>query len=130
MQIVIDIHLNARADIQAIALSDKKAASAVIVALEHAATDPNILDKLTTHGDNGVGGLRLGVKQWLSMKRSANLWRFRIFDTPATMYRVIYGYQWQTRQVLILAVVHKEHFNYDDHNSDIVRRIVNDWGNL
>lgn len=123
----IDVHLNAREDIRLLAAQNKAAASAVLVVLEQLAADPNVIDKLTTHGENLVGVSRLNVKRWESARRDGNIWRFRVLDTPATVYRVVYGYHWQTRQICVLAVVHKEQFDYDDLTSVIAQRIIADW---
>ena len=106
------------------------AAAAILASLEQIKADPDLIDKLTTHGDNYFGVQRLGVKRWESVRRVGNLWRFRLFDTPATSYRVVYGYHVQYRQVCVLAVVRREEFDYDNLNSDISRRILEDWNNL
>jgi hypothetical protein len=117
-------------DISVLALWDRRAAATILSVLEQIKADPDVLDKLTTHGDNFIGSVRLGVKRWQAMRNKGNLWRFRIFDTPATSSRVIYGYHWQTRQICIFAVVNKEDFDYDDLDSDIARRISADWKSL
>lgn len=123
----LDIHLNAKADILRIRESDVHAAAAIIATLEQIKADPLLIDKLTTHGDVEFGAVKLGVKRWESARRKGNLWRFRALDTPATSYRVVYGYHMQYRQICVLAVVHKEEFDYDDHDSDIARRVLADW---
>lgn len=126
----IDVHHNAREDIRQLAATEKKAAAAVLVVLEQLSADPKAIDKLTTHGDNFVGVSRLNVKRWESARGLGNLWRFRVLDTPATVYRVVYGYHWQTRQLCVLAVVHKDQFDYDDLTSNISKRILADWRSL
>lgn len=126
----IDVHENAVKDIVELRRTDKLAAAVVVATLEQLKADPDVIDKLTTSGSNNVGSARLGVKAWESMRHRANLWRFRIFDTPATKYRVVYGYHWQTRQLCIFAVVNKESFDYDDLNSDIAKRIAHDWRSI
>jgi mRNA-degrading endonuclease RelE of RelBE toxin-antitoxin system len=128
----IDLRKNAEDDIRKLRAINMPAAAAVMVALEQIEADPKAIDKLTTHGDDPEVGkddpVRLGIKRWEKAKRhSVLLWRFRIFDTPATVYRVVYGYHWQTRQICILAVVHKEEFDYDNLDSDIAKRILDDW---
>lgn len=122
----IDIHENAVQDLRRVKAENPRAAAAILVTLEQIEADPDAIDKLTTHGDNHIGVERLGVKQWQEAKRVGNLWRFRVFDTPATVYRVVYGYHWQTHQICVFAVVHKEEFNYE-LNSDLAKRILADW---
>lgn len=129
--IQISIHAHAVQDIEQLFISDGRAAVAVLTALEQVKADPRVaLDKLTTYGNNHVGGSRLNVKQWRAMRDTANLWRFRILDTLATSYRVLYGYHVQTKQLCIFAVVHKDNFDYDDLNSDLAKRIKKDWADL
>lgn len=128
----IDLRKNAENDIRQLRATNIPAAAAVMVALEQIEADPKAIDKLTTHGDDPEVGkadpVRLGIKRWETAKRhGAPLWRFRIFDTPATVYRVVYGYHWQTKQICILAVVHKEEFDYDNLDSEIAKRILDDW---
>jgi mRNA-degrading endonuclease RelE of RelBE toxin-antitoxin system len=126
----IDIHKHALLDIQLLKSVNKQAAAAVLVTLELLEDDPKAIDKLTTRGDNFIDIYRLNVKRWESAKRVGNLWRFRILDTPATSYRIVYGYHWQTRQLCVLAVVHKEEFDYDNLDSEISKRILADWNSI
>lgn len=125
----INIHEHAKADLRSLKTSAPRAAAAILVALQQMEADPRVIDKLTTHGGNEFGAVRIGVRQWEKVKGIANLWRFRVFDTPATVYRVVYGYHYQTKQICVLAVVHKEDFNYE-LDSDIARRILNDWRDI
>jgi mRNA-degrading endonuclease RelE of RelBE toxin-antitoxin system len=120
----VDLHYHAEEDLRRLQGTDPRAAAAVLVTLQQIEADPRASDKLTTHGDNQVGAVRIGVKGWQAPR--GNLWRFRVFDTPATVYRVVYGYHWQTRQVCVLAVVHKDEFDYE-LDSDIAKRILADW---
>lgn len=126
----IDVNIHAQADLKAISALDKDGAFAVMAALEQIEADPKVIDKLLTRGDNQFGNTLVNVKAWQAAKKKGNLWRFRILDTPATVYRIVYGYHYQTRQLCILAVVHKETFNYDDLTSDIAQRILADWNAL
>lgn len=126
----IDVHIHAKDDLRRLVAADRKAVAAVLVLLEQLDADSRAIDKLTTHGDNYVGATRLSVKRWESVRGISNLWRFRMLDTPATSYRVIYGYHWQSRQLCVLAVVHKDEFDYDDHTSKISQRILADWKSL
>lgn len=121
-----DLHDHAVNDLRQLKIDDPRAAAAVLVALEQIEADPKAIDKLTTHGNNEVGAVRLNVKQWQLAKRIGNLWRFRALDCPATDYRVVYGYHWATQQICVFAVVHKEKFDYE-LDSDIARRILADW---
>lgn len=121
---------NAAKDLRQLRDTDPKAAAAVVVALEQIRADPDAIDKMTTHGDNQVGTSKLGIKRWETARGQGNFWRFRALNTPATSYRVVYGYNWQARQLCVLAVVHKDDFDYDDLTTDISKRILADWQSL
>lgn len=125
------IHDHAIDDIRQIYAVDKASAALILVVLEQLKIDPQqSINKLTTRGDNDLGIYRSNVKLWEKVKKFGNLWRFRILDTPATVYRIIYGYHWQTQQLCILAVVNKESYNYDDLTSEINKRIISDWNSI
>ena len=126
----IDIHSNASADLHRLRKFAPEAVASVLMALQQLQADPLALDKLTTHGNNDLAGTKLNVKRWESARsRRGDLWRFRALETPATTYRVIYGYDWRARQMCVLAVVSKDEFDYDTQ-SDLGKRIFADWRNL
>jgi hypothetical protein len=123
----MDILPGAVADMAGVRLSDPDALAVVAVFLQEAESDEELIDKCTTHGNIEIGSHRVNVTAWV-MARSAgmNLFRFRILDTPATVYRIVYGYDWHTRRIGILAVVHKDNFDYG-LSSDLADRIQDDW---
>lgn len=123
-----DICENAAADLDRLWDIDSKAAAAVVVALDEVLVDSELIKKLTTQGDVDFRTQRLGIKRWREAQRSPNnLWRFRILDTPATSYRVVYGFHWQLRHVCVLAIVHKDKLDYDNLDQDLSERILADW---
>src|SRR5579862_6219091 len=123
-----DICESAIADLDALWDTDPKAAAAVVVALDEVYADPKLIEKLTTHGDAEFKSQLLGVKRWLEAQHSnQNLWRFRIFDTPASSYRVVYGFHWQLRHVCVLAIAHKDELDYDNLDANLSKRILADW---
>jgi mRNA-degrading endonuclease RelE of RelBE toxin-antitoxin system len=125
----VDIHSHADEDLEKLWQTNAEAAAEVHAWLEVMEDDPQAIDKLTTHGNSG-GSPNINIKSWKSAGTQLNLWRARILDTPATSYRVVYGYHWRTRQLCILAIVKKDEFDYDDHSSAIVQRVFNDWQEL
>jgi hypothetical protein len=128
-----DVHDHAAEDLARIAEAEPEAAATILATLEQLEADPGAIDKLTTYGNIDVGGGQVNIDRWITASRRArrgDLWRFRALDTPATNYRVVYGYHWQTRQVCVLAIVHKEKLNYDDLQSGIGQRVLSDWANL
>lgn len=125
-----DVHEHAVADLVRLWETDPAAASVIAVTLEQLQADPRLIDKLTQFGDNDVGAVVVNVKRWHKAssrtRRIGDLWRLRILDTPATSLRIVYGYQYQTRQVCVLAVVHKRDFSYE-LSGEIAERILSDW---
>lgn len=123
----IDILPGAREDLIALRRSDRRALAVIATFLEEAAADEKLIEICTTQGENTIGSNRVTVKAWVAARRRAdNLFRFRILDTPATVYRVIYGFDWHTRRVGILAVVHKDDFDYGI-SGELADRIQADW---
>lgn len=124
----IDIHEHGEADLDRLWQTDRRAAAAVVATLEQLAADPRLVDKLTTHGNNQVGLHEINVKRWQRIRaKQGDLWRFRALNTPATSYRVVYGYEIQARRICVLGVVHKDEFNYDDPTNPVAQRIVAVW---
>lgn len=123
----IDILPGAKTDLAALRQSDPPAFAAVAVFLEEANADLTLIDKCTTHGDNTIGQSRINVKAWVAARREGdNLFRIRILETPATVYRVVYGFDWRSRRIGILAVVHKDRFGYGT-SGELADRIQDDW---
>ena len=122
------VHEDADEDLERLWQRDPGAAAAVVATLEQLRCDPRLIDKLTTHGNNPVGSDEINVKRWQRIRdRRGDLWRFRALNTPATSYRIVYGYQIQTRQICVLGVVHKDDFDYDDPTNPLAQRIVAAW---
>lgn len=122
----IDILEGAQADLSALRRTDPGVFALVVVFLQEAEADERLIEKFTAEGEIHIGPLRATVKPWASARSQANLLRIRVLDSPLTCYRVIYGYDWRTRRIGVLAVVHKEAFNYE-LGSNLGRRILADW---
>jgi mRNA-degrading endonuclease RelE of RelBE toxin-antitoxin system len=123
----IDLLPGAKADLAVLRRSNPEALAVIAVFLQEADADSELIEKCTTYGDNSIGSNRINVKPWVAARRqSDNLFRFRILDTPATVYRIVYGYDWHTRRIGILAVVHKDDFDYEI-SGELADRIQADW---
>lgn len=126
----IDILPGAKADIAALRKKDLAAFAVLMVVIQEASADPALVAKLTGFGDVFFGKLRVNVKPWVAARRAKkNLYRFRMLDTPATKYRVIYGYDWSSRRIGILAIIDrddKETFDYELDGA-LADRIIADW---
>lgn len=123
----IDVLPGAREDMAALRRSDPDALAVIVAFLQEADADAELIGKCTTHGDSAVGPFKVNVKAWvMARRRDDNLFRFRVLNTPATGYRVVYGYDWRKRRVGILAVVQKEKFDYGI-SGELADRIQSDW---
>jgi mRNA-degrading endonuclease RelE of RelBE toxin-antitoxin system len=122
----IDILPGAENDIELLEQTDPAALAVVLAFLDEARADAKLIDKFASRGDINLRQFRANVKPWVRARATDNLFRIRILDTPATVYRVVYGYDWRKRRIGILAILHKEAFDYEI-DSQIAERIFNDW---
>lgn len=122
----IDVLPGALSDISLLEQEDPEALATVLTFLEAAEADARLIDKFTSYGNVDLGRFRANVKPWVRARTTDNLFRIRVLDTPATVYRVVYGYDWRRRRIGILAILHKDLFDYEI-NSQIADRIFNDW---
>jgi hypothetical protein len=135
----LSVHKDAQQDLDLLKAVDPDAVATVAVFLQEASGE-RLAELLTTVGNVRVGSFVAGIKEWSKAQQtrpSANLWRLRLLDTPATSCRLIYAYHWQTRQLVVLAVLRKisddefaEDFDYDDLNSPIAIRMLAAWNSL
>jgi mRNA-degrading endonuclease RelE of RelBE toxin-antitoxin system len=128
----LNVHQHAVDDLMQLLHSNNhkevEAASDILVFLQELKSDQQFVSKLLTVVHNQTKSFDFNVKQWRSAKKLGNLWRLRILDTPATNYRVIYGYHWQpTMTMIIFAVVDKDQYDYDNLKTEINQRIISDW---
>jgi mRNA-degrading endonuclease RelE of RelBE toxin-antitoxin system len=123
----IDVLPGAEEDLDELESLDPEALAVVLAVLDEAEADPAIAQILTTWGNAHVGEWLLNVKPWVVARaRGNNLFRFRVLDTAATSYRVVYGYDWRSQRIGVLAIVHKEDFDYG-LKSTLSDRIIDDW---
>lgn len=126
----VQLHDDARADLELLWERDEDAAAIIQVTLEEADLDPQVIDKLTQHGNNALpSGQDLNVKRWEKASRALkrDVWRFRVLNSPATSYRIVYGYHIQYRQIYVLGITHKETFDYDDLGDNFCNRCLAAW---
>jgi mRNA-degrading endonuclease RelE of RelBE toxin-antitoxin system len=126
----VQLHPDAEADLDLLWMHDQEAAADIEVILEEADLDPRVLDKLTQHGNNELpSGKELNVKRWEKASRvlKRDVWRLRVLNSPATSYRIVYGYHIQHRQIYVLGIIHKGSFNYDDLTDNFCSRCLAAW---
>jgi len=118
---------NAIADLRGIRQGDAAAAAAILAVLQQLHADVDLIDKLTARGRLTSGDHVLSNQRWQAIRSRANLWRFRILESPATRYRVFHAYHWRSRRIRVLAIVHRSQLDYDDTESPFTRRMLRDW---
>jgi hypothetical protein len=124
----LDVHENAELDLDELWDSQPHAAAALDVTLDEICADADVIKHLTGRGDVKIGTQQLNIKGWVTARRrDSNLARIRVLDTPATRYRIVFGYYWRIHKIVILAIVHKDDLTYDNLNSKIAKRILADW---
>jgi mRNA-degrading endonuclease RelE of RelBE toxin-antitoxin system len=123
---LIDLLPGAVQDIDSLCQSDPDALGTILPFLEEASADPALIDKFTTPGDVVFPHFHTNVKRWAGARRTCNFFRIRVLDSPATSYRVVYGYNWHERRIGVLAIVHKDYFDYG-LQSELAQRIFDDW---
>jgi hypothetical protein len=122
----IDLLSGAQIDLLKLRRSDPNAFAAVLAFLAEAAADEKLIEKCTTYGNVHLNLIEVNVKRWVEARGIGNIFRIRILNTPATMYRVIYGFDWRSGRFGVLAVVHKGGFNYEI-TGELADRIRDDW---
>lgn len=121
------IHNDAVADLKAIQVSDPDAFGKLFALLEQLKTEPSWIARLL---DSGHGSDRFGpiaVMKWHDAHRIARLplWRLKFWDLEKNglKYRVIYIYNWPDLSFNVMAVVHRDSFDYDNPNDPIRIRV-------
>ena len=93
------------------------------------------MDLLTVDGYDHQGGHwldNISVRAIVSQQRAGNnLWRLKLWDLEreGIQYRLIYAFTPLSKTIHILAVVHRDSFNYEpDH--PITRRVLSAYASL
>ena len=70
----------------------------------------------------------INVKKWISASKIEHipLWRLRAIDLEKAglKYRFIYFYHYPTKTNIIMTIVHRDEFDYDDTNNEIRKRVI------
>lgn len=114
-------------DIQSLKRSDPRALATVLAFLQEANSTRDLNYRFTSHGDVDFSSYKVNVKGWvLARANNHNLFRIRVLNSPATYYRIVYGYDWHRGRIGVLAIIHKDDFDYG-LDSEIANRILDDW---
>jgi hypothetical protein len=88
--------------------------------------DGALAEKLLDHGYGANGDVAISVSKWLNRwKEGVDLWRLKAWDLEhvGLRYRAIYLYLRTEARFVVLAIVKREDFDYDDPDHPIRKRI-------
>lgn len=130
----VDLHPHAAEDLRQIMQSDPDSGGKIVALIRQMKADQGLQDKLLAHNSSDEN---INVKHWWEhYKKGLNLWRLKSIAPeagPLKKYRVIYAYilpaQGMPPKYCVLAVVHRDQFNYEPGNQ-ITQRILQDYNQL
>lgn len=107
-------------------------AATLLGLFEQLKADEDLLDRLTQHGFGRPSADPFGVSRWQQFwnhPHNLDLWRLKAFDTHIQHYRVIYAVFPRTMEHVVLAIVHRDDFDYAaDH--PVTRRVLEAYERL
>jgi hypothetical protein len=123
---IIKFHGDVRHDFEVIESEAPNDYPHVLAFFEQLKADPHITEKLLDHGYGRGGSAEISAMRWLKQwNQGVDLWRLRSRDLEliGLRYRVIYLYLVREARFVIMAIVARDKFNYDDPNHPITVRI-------
>ena len=131
----LTVHPDADEDLRAVVRTDRSTGVDLLTYLQELGSDQDQLDLLTVDGYDHQGGHwldNISVRAIVSQQRAGNnLWRLKLWDLEreGIQYRLIYAFTPLSKTIHILAVVHRDSFNYEpDH--PITRRVLSAYASL
>jgi hypothetical protein len=127
---------DAEQDLEKLVDTNKTVAYRITVLLEALQHDPDLLDRLSQHNYGQYGLTEFDVSKWLSQwNQNNNLWRLKIKDLEQLgrdyRYRIIYAFLPRKQHYHVLAVVHRDTFNYEtDPKHPITQRVLKAYASL
>ncbi len=137
----IDLHPNAQADLDSISRDDPVEFGRILSLLRELEVDRAFQQRMLDHGGiEKFGEARAEFKKWVGEHRKGNdLWRVKFLmlnrNIQLSPYRIIYAFHpWEQRDpniyYVVLGVIHKDIFDYDDANNAVRARILKDYSEL
>lgn len=131
----VEFSINAKKDLNEIKENDPAAVAMILATYSQMKLDPNLQDLLLERYRSEDG---INISRWISQyKRGNDLYRLKwvdFNDSATCKYRVIYAYKPisiynSEAEYRILAIVHRDKFDYTDEN-EYTKRIIEDYRNL
>lgn len=124
---MIRIHNDAVADLRSIQASDPVAFGRLFALLEQLKVEPSWIQNLLTTGHGSDRSGPISVMKWHGAQKGARLplWRLKFWDleNKGLKYRVIYHFNWPDQSYNVMAIVHRDSFDYDNLNDPIRIRV-------
>lgn len=123
----LSFHTDVRADLESIKEVDIEVHAKLAALLRQLQADAKLAEKLLDHGFGADGAEDVSVSKWLNeWKTGKNLWRLKFWDLEnfGLRYRVIYVYLPKQARFVVMAIVARGSFDYDNENHPIRQRIA------
>jgi hypothetical protein len=124
---MLSFHQDIRIDLAAIKANDSAQTYARILALmRQMHSDPSLADRLLEHGFGADKRREFSVSKWLAVWRQGkDLWRLKWWDLEAkgARYRFVYVYLHKEGRFVVMAIVKRMDFDYDNPQDAIRQRI-------
>jgi len=123
---LISLHKDVRDDLAAIRESDPAAHAKIAALIRQLRADSALAEKLLDHGFGDDRREDFSVNKWLGVwKEGKDLWRLKSWDMEYQdmKYRLIYLYLRKEARFVVMAIVDRKSFNYDDDQDPIRKRI-------
>lgn len=126
---MIEVHNDATDDLLGIQKANPDDFVKLVVFVQQIKADKHLTSKLLENGYGSDWSEPISVKKWISILKIEHipLWRLRSMELEkhGLKYRFIYFYHYPTRKYIIMAIVRREEFDYDDTTNEIRKRIIN-----
>jgi len=113
--------------LRAIRNTDPEAFGRLFALLQQLKADSTWIARLLDHGHGADGDETFSVSKWHGALKVAHLplWRLKFWDLErdGLKYRVVYIYNWPDKSFNVMAVVHRNAFDYDNPNDPIRSRV-------
>lgn len=121
------MHGDVRGDLARIRAESPSALARIAALIRQLQADPRMAEKLLDHGFGAKGGEAISASKWITLwKQGLDIWRLKDWSLEhmGLRYRVIYLYLRSEARFVIMAIVKREEWDYDDEQHPIRQRIL------
>lgn len=122
----LKLHKDVELDLAGIKANDADAYAKILALIRQLRADINLHTKLTDHGFGQNKLEAISVSKWLNVwKQGKDLWRLKFWELEQQQlqYRIIYLYLIAEARFVVMAIVKRDEFDYDDVDDPIRIRI-------